>query len=73
VIQQNQRPLMNSPQIISAASPHTPGYIADASWISRKRTAEITIEPEFVDGFVIILVKFLCNFVCLLIQGIAGK
>ena len=50
VIQQNQRPLMNSPQIISAASPHTPGYIADASWISRKRPAEITIEPEFIDG-----------------------
>lgn len=55
---------MNSPQIISAASPHTPGYIADASWISRKRIAEITIEPEFVDGFVIFLVKFFCNFVC---------
>ncbi|XP_052104406.1 transcription factor Dp-1-like [Mytilus californianus] len=49
IIQQGQRPLISSPQII-AASPHTPGHIGEAAWINRKRAAEITIEPDFSDG-----------------------
>ena len=40
---------MSSPQVI-AASPHTPGHVGDATWISRKRAADITIEPDFSDG-----------------------
>lgn len=44
-----QRPVLSSPQLI-AASPHTPSHISDASWINRKRPADITIEPDFSDG-----------------------
>lgn len=49
VIQQSQRPIISSPQVI-AASPHTPGHIADATWISRKRVAEISIEADSFDS-----------------------